>query len=75
MRLEESNFEKSKRESEGKYKLGMFYSNENDDRVVVPDRWGIGNGEINIAHPKFRRFLLFVVIFILAGVLIFEYII
>ena len=62
MIIKESKFEKAKRESEGKYKLGFFYFNENDKRFIVGDRWGLGKGDINIAHPKFRKLLLYLFI-------------
>ena len=75
MIFKESEFEKQKRISQGKYKFWTFYSNPDDDRTVVPNRWGFGRGDINIAHPRFRRMLLFIVILILTLTLIFEYIV
>jgi uncharacterized membrane protein len=62
MIFKESKFEKAKREREGKYKLGLFYYNENDKRFIVADRWVLGKGDINLAHPKFRKFLLYLFI-------------
>ncbi|MFC2151238.1 hypothetical protein ACFLSE_01810 [Bacteroidota bacterium] len=62
MIIKESKFEKAKRENEGKYKLGLFYYNENDKRFIVGDRWVIRKGDINFAHPKFRKILLYLFI-------------
>lgn len=75
MIIKESDFEKKKRESQAKYKLGLFYSNPNDDRFFVPNRWGFGKCDINIAHPMLRKSLFVIGITILLLILIFEYII
>ncbi len=75
MIFKESEFEKQKRLSQGKYKFWTFYSNPDDDRTIVPNRWGFWRGDINIAHPRFRRMLLFIVILILTLTLIFEHIV
>ncbi|NOQ25745.1 MAG: hypothetical protein GQ564_10330 [Bacteroidales bacterium] len=57
----QSKFDKAKRNSECKYNRGPFYSNYKDNSLFVPSRLGYGM-EVNIAHPKFRRSLLYIAI-------------
>lgn len=52
------------------YKFGLFYSNPGDKNLLVPDRWGIGRFDFNIAHPTFRKLLLFIAIIIIVANLI-----
>jgi uncharacterized membrane protein len=68
----ETEFEKKRRESEGRYILGLFYCNQNDKRLFVPNRWGFGKMDINIANPTFHKIFIFVLIVLISIVIISE---
>jgi uncharacterized membrane protein len=68
----ETEFEKKRRESQGRYILGLFYCNLNDKRLFVPNRWGFGKMDINIAHPTFHKIFIFLIIFLVSIVIISE---
>jgi uncharacterized membrane protein len=73
MFFRESDFEKRKRERETTFKLGLFYWNPYDKRVFVPDRFNLGLGEINFAHPRVWYFLLILSILIIIGIVLERY--
>ncbi|MFC2152592.1 hypothetical protein ACFLSE_08700 [Bacteroidota bacterium] len=66
-----SEFEKKKIKYDHRSKNGYFYNDPNDKNVYVPS-WRFGKWAVNIGHPQFRKFLLFFVIIVIAGILIFE---
>lgn len=66
-----SEFEKNKIKYDNRSKSGYFYSDTNDENLFIRS-WRFGKWSLNIAHPQFRRFLLFFVIIVIAGILIIE---
>lgn len=64
-------FEKSKIKYDNRSKSGYFYNDANDGNLFIRS-WRYGKRAVNIAHPQFRRFLLFFVIIVISGILIIE---
>lgn len=67
----ETEFEKNKRKYENRSKSGYFYNDPNDDNLIIRS-WLFGRNRINIAHPQFRKSLLYFGIIVISGIIIME---